>query len=194
LGAAIAAAVPVAARMALPDRALAAGPTDGTLQAFFDTIVPGKPVPDLLTELGNAIDPRAIAGVDPEHGAVFTDALLLARNPRIGFAALEPPFIADLTARSLAEGADFLDLDFDARERVCLGGLDFANADRIVWEAAAAVPFTAFCAAANVVNATSKTAAGYAVMGHPGTAPNGYTDFSYGEPLNHGRTKGGNLG
>jgi hypothetical protein len=193
LGAAIAAAVPVAARMAQPDEALAAGPTDGTLQAFFDTLVPGKPVPDLLTELGNAIDPKAIAGVDPEHGAVYTDALLLARNPRIGFTALEPALIADLTARSLAEGADFLDLDYAARERVCAAGLDFSNPDRVVWEAAAAVPFTAFCAAANVVNATDKTAAGYAVMGHPGVAPNGYEDFSYREPLNHGRTKRGSL-
>jgi hypothetical protein len=193
LGAAIAAALPVAARMAQPDDALAAGPTDGTLQAFFDTIVPGKPVPDLLTELGNPIDPKAIAGVDSEHGAVYTDALLLARNPRIGFSALEPALIADLTARSLAEGADFLELDYEARQRVCLAGLDFANGDRVVWEAAAAVPFTAFCAAANIVNATAKTAAGYAVMGHPGTAPNGYRDFSYKEPLNHGRTKRGSL-
>ncbi len=142
--------------MARPDEALAAGPTDGTLQAFFDTMVPGKPVPELLTELGNPIDPKAIAGVDSEHGAVYTDALLLARNPRIGFTALEPAFIADLSARSLAEGADFLDLDYEARERVCLAGLDFANGDRIVWEAAAAVPFTAFCAAANVVNATRR--------------------------------------
>ena len=61
--------------------------------------------------------------------------------------------------------------------------------DRLVWEAAAAVPFTAFCAAANVRNATAKTAAGYAVMGHPGTAPHGYEDFSYGRRLNRGRTK-----
>ncbi len=194
LAATIASALPVAARMARPDPALAQGVTDGTLQAFFDTIVPGKPVPDLLTELGNAIDPKAIAGVDSEHGAVFTDALLLARNPRIGFSALEPALIADLTARSLAEGGPFLDLDYEARERVCAAGLDFANPDRIVWEAGAAIPFTAFCAAATVRNATAETAAGYAVMGHPGTAPNGYRDFSYGEKLNHGRTKGGNLG
>ena len=193
LAATIASALPVAARMARPDDALAQGVTDGTLQAFFDTIVPGKPVPDLLTELGNAIDPKAIAGVDSEHGAVYTDALLLARNPRIGFSALEPALIADLTARSLAEGGVFLDLDYEARARVCAAGLDFANADRVVWEAAAAIPFTAFCAAGNVPNATAETAAGYAVMGHPGTAPNGYRDFSYRRKLNHGRTKGGNL-
>jgi len=193
LGAAIAAAVPYAARMAAPDPALADGPTDGALQAFFDTIIPGKPVPDLLTELGQPIDPKAIAGVDPEHGAVYTDALALARNERIGFATLEPPFLADLSARALAEGGLFLDLDYEARERVCLAGLSFDNPDRVGWEAAAAIPFTAFCAAANVVDATAETAAGYAVMGHPGTAPNGYRDFSYRLKLNRGRTKNGSL-
>jgi hypothetical protein len=193
LGATIAAAVPYANRMATPDRALAAGPTDGILQAFFDTIVPGKPVPDLLTQLGNPIDPKAIAGVDGEHGAVYTDALALARDAQIGFTALEPAFIADLSARALAEGGAFLDLDYDGRERVCLAGLDFGNPDRVVWEAAAAVPFTAFCAAAMVIDATSKTAAGYAVMGHPGVAPDGYEDFSYRMKLNRGRTKNGSL-
>ncbi len=193
LGATIAAALPYAARLAVPDRALADGPTDGALQAFFDTIIPGKPVPDLLTELGHPIDPKAIAGVDPEHGAVYTDALALARNERIGFTTLEPAFVADLSARALAEGGAFLDLDYEARERVCLAGLSFENPDRVVWEAAAAIPFTAFCAAATVVDATSKTAAGYAVMGHPGTAPNGYEDFSYGSKLNRGRTKNGSL-
>ena len=192
LGAAIAAALPVAARM--PARAEAQGPLDdGLLQAFFDTIVPGKPVPDLKTELGNSIHPQAIAGVDAEHGAVYTDALALARNPRIGFAALEPAFLADLSGRAVQEGGSFLDLDYDGRERVCLAGLAFSNPDRQVWEAAAAIPFTAFCAAANVKNATAKTAAGYAVMGHPGTAPRGYKDFSYGKRLNRGRTRNGSL-
>ena len=193
LGAAIASALPVAARMAIPDRAAAQGPTDGLLQAFFDTLIPGKPVPDLRTELGNPIDPRAIAGVDPEHGAVYTDALALARNPLIGFSALEPALVADLTTRALNQGGLFLDLDYEARERTCLEGLAFSNPDRIVWEAAAAIPFTAFCAAANIPNATSKTSAGYRVMGHPGTAPNGYKDFSYNLRLNRGRTKNGSL-
>jgi hypothetical protein len=193
LGATMAAALPYAARLAMPDPALAAAATDGMLQAFFDTIIPGKPVPDLLTEQGNPIDPKAIAGVDSEHGAVYTDALALARDPEIGFTALEPAFVADLTSRALAEGGTFLELDYEARERVCLAGLDFANPDRIVWEAATAVPFTAFCAAAMVVDATDETAAGYAVMGHPGTAPNGYEDFSYGLQLNRGRTRNGSL-
>jgi hypothetical protein len=194
LGAAIVAAAPVATRMAIPNSALAQSPlADGLLQAFFDTIIPGKPVVDLKTELGNPIHPQAIAGIDPEHGAVYTDALALARNPRIGFSTLEPPFLADLSSRALAEGGVFSDLDYEGRERVCLAGLAFSNPDRVVWEAAAAIPFTAFCAAGNVKNATAGTAAGYEVMGHPGTAPNGYKDFSYEKRLNRGRTRRGSL-
>jgi hypothetical protein len=193
LGATVAAALPYAARMAVPGNALAAGPTDGILQAFFDTIIPGKPVPGLLTQLGNPIDSKAIAGVDPEHGAVYTDALALARNDRIGFTVLEPAFVSDLSARALADGRAFLDMNYAERERVCLAGLSFDNPGRVIWEAAAAIPFTAFCAAANIVDATSKTAAGYAVMGHPGTAPSGYRDFSYGLQLNRGRTRRGSL-
>jgi hypothetical protein len=199
LGAVILGAAPVAARIASPASAAAqGGPTDGTLQAFFDTIIPGKPVTDLLTELGEPIHPQAIAGVDVEHGAVFTDALRLGRNPKIGFVALEPGFLADLEVRSLAEGGPFLGLDYDARERVCVSGLAFDNPDRPVWEAAAAVAFTAFCAAANIVRATGKgkgkrSSAGYRVMGHPGTAPHGYRDFSYRRRLNRGRTRKGYL-
>lgn len=194
LGALVAGALPVAARMARPAVAQAAPSlTDAALQAFFDTIIPGKKVPKLLTQLGNQIDPKAIAGVDREHGAVYTDALLLSHNAKIGFDALAPPFLAELETFALAHGGQFLDLDFAKRQAVCLQGLDFANPTRIVWEAAAAVPFTAFCAAANVKNATSRTAAGYAVMGHPGTAPHGYADFSYRRRLNRGRTRRGYL-
>jgi hypothetical protein len=193
LAAAIASAMPVAARMARPDGALAQDPglLDGTLQAYFDTIVPGRKV--TVTELGNPIHPRAIAGVDHEPGGVEADALLLAQHPLLGFDALAPALIADLQARSLTEGGTFLDLDYEARERVCLGGLAFSNPDRAVWEAGAAVPFTAFCAAANIPNATKASSVGYQVMGHPGTAPRGYRDFSYRRRLNRGRTKRGYL-
>ena len=193
LAAAIASAMPVAARMARPEGALAQDSSllDGTLQAFFDTILPGRKVE--LTELGHPIHPLAIAGVDPEPGGVEADALLLAHNPLIGFDALAPALIADLEARSLAQGGPFLSLDYDRRERVCVAGLAFSNPDRAVWEAGAAVPFTAFCAAANVVNATRATSVGYQVMGHPGTAPKGYRDFSYRRRLNRERTKRGNL-
>ena len=193
LAAAVASALPVAARMPQPDPARAEDATllDATLQAFFDTIVPGRVVP--VTQSGAPVHPRAIAGVDPEPGAVEADALLLAHDTRIGFDALAPPFLADLEVRSVAAGGQFLDLDYERREAVCLGGLDFGNGDRVVWEAAAAVPFTAFCAAATVENATRATAVGYQVMGHPGVAPKGYRDFSFRRRLNRGVTRKGNL-
>jgi hypothetical protein len=195
LGAVVLGALPLVGRMARPDPALAADTafSDGTLQAFFDTIIPGRRVADLRTELGNPIHPRAILGVDGEQGAVYTDALLLSHNPKIGFDVLAPPFLAELEALSVAHGGHFLSLDYERRQAVCLEGLAFSNPSRVVWEAAAAVPFTAFCAAANVRNATAAKAAGYAVMGHPGTAPHGYTDFSFEEQLSTERTTKGYL-
>ena len=196
MGATVLAAFPAAARLAAPPAAAAQLPggelLDATLQAFFDTIIPGRPA--IVTELGNPIHAGAIAGVDPEPGAVEADALLLAHNQKIGFDALAAPFLADLEARSLTvAGATFLDLSYDARERVGIAGLDFANPVRALWEAAAAIPFTAFCAAGNIRDATAETSVGYAVMGHPGTAPNGYRSFSYKRRLNRGRTRGGSL-
>ena len=178
-GAMVAAALPTAARMLLPDEAGAQEPhlIDATLQAFFDTMIPGRPA--TVTDLGNPIHPLAIAGVDDEPGAVEADALLLSHHPKTGFDVLSPAFLAELEAFALLRGGDFLNLDYAKREAVCVQGLAFSNPTRIVWEAAAAIPFTAFCAAATQVDATDATASGYAVMGHPGTAPNGYTDFSY---------------
>src|SRR5436190_6600360 len=202
VGALVLGAMPVLERWADPASARAADPPvdpDGTLQAFFDTVIPGKRVRSLNTELGHPIHPDAIAGVDPEHGAVYTDALLLAHNPKLGFDALEIPFLTELESRALAQGGPFLALDYQRRQAACLGGLDLANPTRVVWEAAAAVPFTAFCAAANVKeangrpHATHNRAAGYRVMGHPGIAPHGHHRFSYRRRLNKGRTKKGSL-
>jgi hypothetical protein len=191
-GALIASAVPVAARMALPPKARAAvALPDATMQAFYDTMIPGRTAS--TTDLGHEIHPKAIVGVDPDPGAVEADALLLGQDPRLGFSTLEVPFLAQVEAFSLTQGGDFLDLTFDKRERVCLTGLDFSNPTRAVWEAAAAVAFTAFCAAATQVNPTSATASGYRVMGHPGTAPEGYRDFSYGIKLSQEQTKKGYL-
>jgi hypothetical protein len=62
-----------------------------------------------------------------------------------------------------------------------------------VWEAAAAVPFTAFLAAAEQPNATIDSASGYQVMGYPGTALNGYKDYSYRRKLARERTTHGYL-
>jgi hypothetical protein len=191
-GALVISAMPVAAKLASPDWAGAAVlPHDGTLQAFFDTIIPGRPA--ALTDLGHEIHPDAIAGVDPEPGAVEADALLLSHHEKVGFDAIAPTFLSELEARSMPHGGPFLNLEYPDRVAVCVEGLDFSNPSRPLWEAAAAVPFTAFCAAATQINATSATASGYAVMGHPGTAPNGYTDFSYGRKLANELTESGSL-
>jgi hypothetical protein len=192
LAATIASALPLA-RLTAPPAALAADPSqlDGTLQAFADTMIPGRKA--TKTDLGNAIHPQAIAGMDPLPGAVETDALALYHHPLTGFDALEPTFLADLDTRSLQQGGDFLSLPFDKRVAVCKAGLDFANPERLLWEAAAAVPFTAFCAAALVEEQTAAKASGYRVMGLPGAAPNGYRGFSYGRRLSRERTRKGYL-
>ena len=161
---------------------------DATLQAFADTMIPGRKVD--RTESGAPVAAGAIAGVHPLPGAVETDALALYHHPKTGFDALEPAFLADLQARA---GGDFHGLDFDRRTAVCVGGLSFDNPNRTLWEAAAAVPFTAFCAAALSEGQTAETAAGYRVMGLPGRNLRGYRDFSYGRRLARERTRTGSL-
>ena len=192
LAAAVTTALP-AARLLDAPLAQAADPNlaDATLQAFFDTIIPGRRA--TRTDLGNPIHPQAIAGVDSEPGAVEADALLLAHHPRIGFDALAPALIAELNALAVPRGGTFLMLGYNDRYAVCEQGLAYDQPTRVVWEAGAAVPFTAFCAAATQRNATRRTASGLAVMGHPGTAPHGYRDFSYRRRLARGRTRGGSL-
>jgi hypothetical protein len=196
LGAAIAAAVPAARRLASATPAMAATPdrADGTLQAYWDTIIPGRKAS--TTDLGHPIHPQAIAGVDPDPGAVEADALALSKNPKTAFTTIAPAFLADLEARSLLRGGPFLELDYGSREAVLIQALSFQNLalERlIVFEAAAAVAFTAFCAAATQRGATWQTASGYRVMGFPGPAPNGYGSFSYRRKLSRERTDRGYL-
>lgn len=176
---------PAAAQSAEPSLA------DGTLQAFADTMIPGRPAS--RTDLGHAIHPRAILGLDPRPGAVEADSLACGRHPKLGFGTLEPAFLAELEARSLPLGAPFLALDAERRVQVCIGGLSFDNPSRTLWEAAAAVPFAAFCAAAVAPAQTAERASGYRVMGHPGEAPQGYKRASYRRKLARSRTKTGNL-
>jgi hypothetical protein len=193
-GAYVLAALPAARLIQAAAGSSLTGTADATLQAFADTLVPGRTAS--RTDLGDPIDPRAIAGVDTLPGAVEADALRLFHDPLIGFDALEAPFLADLSARALAVAGnpEFLLLDYEKRVQTALGGLDFSNPTRTLWEAAAAVPFTAFCGAAEHPIGTSENASGYRVMGYPGAAPNGYqTDFSYGRPLSNERTQNGNL-
>jgi len=165
--------------------------SDATLQAFADTMLPGCRVD--RTDLGNPIDPLAIAGVDPLPGAVQADALAVSHHPEVGFDPLAPGFLSDLEARSLPRGGDFLHLDFASRVQVCLDGLDFSNPSRTLWELGAAIAFIAFCAAPLIRNATASEACGYRVMGLPGVAPNGYGDYSYGLQLSTERTPAGSL-
>ena len=191
-GAMVLAALPVAERMIAADPAIAAlRPDDAILQAFADTILPGRKA--TKTDLGDEIDPMAIAGVDTEPGAVEADALRLFHDPLIGFDALAPAFLTDLNARALQQGGPFLTLPYEKRVAAVLSGLSFDNGSRTLWEAAAAVPFTAFCAAAEHPIGTSKNASGYRVMGYPGAAPNGYRGFSYRRRLSKERTKRGSL-
>jgi hypothetical protein len=193
LGGLVLSALPVAERIlgAVPEALADVTLSDGTLQAFADTMIPGRKVTQ--TDLGNEIHPRAIAGANAEPGAVQADSLPLYHDPRIGFDALEPAFLSELESRSLLRGGQFLDLPFDKRVGVCLDGLAASNPSVQVWEAAAAVPFVAFLAAATQPNATIDTASGYQVMGHPGTAPQGYASYSYGKKLSSERTANGSL-
>lgn len=161
---------------------------DANLQAFFDTMIPGRRVATTCT--GQAIHPRAIVGADRLPGAVEADALALAHHPLLGFDLLAPVFLADLQLRA---GGDFLGLDWEGRERACNQGLSFDNPVRLIWEASAAVAFTAFCAAGLSKEQRGDTAPGYRVMGLPGPAPAGYADFSWRKRLSKERTKTGNL-
>jgi hypothetical protein len=191
-GAMVLAALPVAERMIAADPAIAAvRPDDATLQAFADTLLPGRKA--TKTDLGDEIDPLAIAGVDTEPGAVEADALRAYHDPLIGFDALEPAFLSDLNGRALQQGGVFLTLPYDKRAAAVMSGLSFDNPSRTLWEAAAAVPFAAFCAAAEHPIGTSANASGYRVMGYPGAAPNGYRGASYRRKLSVERTRHGSL-
>jgi hypothetical protein len=188
----VAAALPAAEAILVPERALA-DPTldDATLQAFADTVIPGRKA--AKTDLGHEIHPLAIAGVDADPGAVEADALLLYHHPLTGFDALEPAFLTDLSTRALAQGGPFLELPFEKRMAAVMTAVSFDNPSRVLYEAAAAVPFTAFCAAAVHPVGTAQNASGYRVMGHPGVAPVGYGAFSYRRKLARERTKKGYL-
>jgi hypothetical protein len=178
--------------LAAPTAALAAPSlTDGTLQAFADTLIPGKKA--TRTDLGNEIHPKAIAGAHPEPGAVQADSLLLYHHPLIGFDTVEAAFLADLEARSLLRLGQFIDLPFDKRVAVCVDGFSPSNPTAQVWQLAAAVPFAAFLCTATQRNATIDKSSGLQVTGFPGTAPNGYADFSYRRVLSTERTSSGSL-
>src|SRR5919107_4659552 len=85
-GALVLSALPIAERMIAADPAVAAVPIDdATLQAFADTLIPGRKA--ARTDLGDEIHPQAIAGVDRSPGAVEADALRVFHDPLVGFPA-----------------------------------------------------------------------------------------------------------
>ena len=173
----VARAVPLA-HAQLPPLVTSPSYSDGLLQAYADTLIPGRRVDK--TESGAPVHPQAILGSDPRPGAVECDALAIYHDPRIGFDALAPAFLADL---ALNARGDFLSQDLAGRTATCMRGLDFGNPLRVLWEAAAAVPFLAIAA----------TRTGTAMMGYPGAAPHGYRDFSYRRRLARERTRHGSL-
>ena len=192
VGGLVLSSLPVAERiLSAATPAAAATLTDGTLQAFADTLIPGRKA--ARTDLGNEIHPKAIAGAHREPGAVQADTLLLYHHPLIGFDLVAPAFLADLEARSALRLGLFLDLPFAKRVAVCTDGLAPSNPTAQVWELAAAVPFAAFLCTAAQKNATIDKSSGLQVMGHPGIAPQGYADHSYRRVLAAERTTGGNL-
>jgi hypothetical protein len=193
VGGLVLSALPAAERIleAVPYAAAAVSLPDATLQAFADTIIPGRKAQ--TTDLGNEIHPQAIAGVHNEPGAVEADALLVYHDPLIGFDALETAFLSDLSGRSLRRGGEFLSLSFNKRVDVCLEGLSPSNSSVQVYEAAAAVAFVAFLVAGEQSNAKIDGASGYQVMGYPGVARSGYADYSYKLKLATERTSRGYL-
>ena len=122
--------------------------------------------------------------------AVLALALLPPSAPGQGLTGYDGKNPFDCT---LQQGGPFLTLPYEKRVAAVLSGLSFDNGSRTLWEAAAAVPFTAFCAAAVHPVGTSANASGYRVMGYPGAAPNGYASFSYRRRLARERTRRGNL-
>lgn len=187
--AAVAAALPLVRSLPATAATRPADPSlaDGTLQAFFDAIVPGRRV--ARTDLGLPVHPRAISGADDRPGAVQADALALSAHPLVGFDALAPAFLADLELHAAAHGGPFLLLGAAAREATCVDGLADTNPLRVVWEAAAAVAFAAIAGGLAPAQ-TAQASSGYRLLGHPGAAPDGYARFSYGRRLARGRTGG----
>ncbi len=185
-------AVVAALPLAWPRPAVGQAPAlpDATLQAVFDTLIPGRKV--ARTVSGRPIHPRAILGLDDEPGAVEADALALSQHPKIGFTLLAPVFLAELELRALTHGGDFLSLDREGREATIVAGTAYDNPTRLIWEATAAVAFAAFCGVASVKQ-DREHAPGYRVMGLPGAAPGGYARASYRRRLSRERTRGGSL-
>jgi hypothetical protein len=149
-----------------------AGPPGGTstdamtttLEAFADTLIPGRKRFD-----GDV----AVAGVVKGAGAVEAGAVDLMWFPPAAVGPVLPGFVSMLNARAAAYAAQhrvvidptlppFVALDFANRTRLCLELLDPAARDYLLWWALAAMPFLAFHTAGHLHTAAAVRA------GHPG--------------------------
>jgi len=149
-----------------------AGPPGGTstdamtttLEAFADTLIPGRKRYD-----GDV----AVAGVVEGPGAVQAGAVDLMWFPPAAVGPVLPTFVSMLDSRATAYATQhrivvdptlppFVALGFAARTRLCLELLDPGAPDYLLWWALAAMPFLAFHTAGHLHTAAAVR------EGHPG--------------------------
>jgi hypothetical protein len=155
-----------------------AGPPGGTstdamtttLEAFADTLIPGRKRFD-----GDV----AIAGVVRGPGAVQAGAVDLMWFPPAAVGPVLPAFVSMLDSRAAAYAGrrrlvtdptlpPFVALGFADRTRLCLELLDPSAPDYLLWWALAAMPFLAFHTAGHLHTAAAVRA------GHPGLKAIGF--------------------
>lgn len=141
-----------------------------TLEAFADTLVPGRKRFD-----GDV----AIAGVVDGPGAVQAGAVDLMWFPQAAIGPALPGFVSMLDSRATDYAArrrvvvdptlpPFVALGFSDRTRLCLELLDSAAPDYLLWWALAAMPFLAFHTAGHLHTAVAVR------DGHPGLRAIGF--------------------
>jgi hypothetical protein len=171
-----------------------------TLEAWSDTIVPGR---------RRSKTDRAVAGAARGPGAVQAGAWQLLNDPDVGLGPGLPALSASLNAEAVAEAAQaglvldptvppFVALPFRHRTALAERLLGGTGQDQVVWYALAAIAMLAFHTAGHLDTAKAVR------DGHPGLAwlrfpapdPDGlwrYEHFSYGRRLarRHPRTTRG---
>lgn len=171
-----------------------AGPPGGTstdamtttLEAFADTLIPGRKRYD-----GDV----AIAGVVEGPGAVQAGAVDLMWFPPAAVGPVLPTFVSMLNSRAVAYAIQhhvvldptlppFVALDFADRTRLCLELLDPGAPDYLLWWALAAMPFLAFHTAGHLHTAAAVRDGhpGLRAIGFPHPDPDGlwrFPRFSY---------------
>lgn len=135
-----------------------------TLEAFADTLIPGRKRYDA---------DHAVAGVVDGPGAVQAGAVDLMWFPPAAVGPVLPAFGSMLNARAADFAAreqlaldptlpPFVALDFPRRTRLCVELLDPGASDYLLWWALAAMPFLAFHTAGHLHTADAVRS------GHPG--------------------------